>query len=113
LRGFDNPAEILNAIIIIVIIIIIKIIEMATTIQISEDTKKKLFHIINHLEKEWGRRITYDEAIKFLLKDENIKFNRNEFLRNIKKFQGIFKPGEGKNLLKESREKDYEREKRF
>ena len=92
MRGFDNPAEILNAIIIIVIIIIIKIIEMATTIQISEDTKKKLFHIINHLEKEWGRRITYDEA---------------------KKFQGIFKSGEGKNLLKESREKDYEREKRF
>ncbi len=86
---------------------------MPTTIQISEETKKKLFMIMNQLEKEWGRRVTYDEAIKFLLKEEKIEFNREEFLKNLKKYQGILKPNEGKDLLKELREKDYEREQRF
>ncbi len=86
---------------------------MPTTIQISEETKKKLFMIMNQLEKEWGRRVTYDEAIKFLLKEKKIEFNREEFLKNLKKYQGILKPNEGKVLLKELREKDYEREQRF
>ncbi len=86
---------------------------MPTTIQISEETKKKLFMIMNQLEKDWGRRVTYDEAIKFLLKEEKIEFNREEFLKNLKKYQGILKPNEGKDLLKELREKNYEREKRF
>jgi len=86
---------------------------MPTTIQISEETKKKLFMIMNQLEKEWGRRVTYDEAIKFLLKEKKIEFNREEFLKNLKKYQGILKPNEGKDLLKELREKDYEREQRF
>jgi len=86
---------------------------MPTTIQISEEIKKKLFMIMNQLEKEWGRRVTYDEAIKFLLKEKKIEFNREEFLKNIKKYQGILKPNEGKDLLKDLRERDYEREKRF
>ena len=86
---------------------------MATTIQISEETKKKLFMVINQLEKEWGRRVTYDEAIKFLLNEEKIEFDRGKFLKNLKKYQGILKPNEGKDFLKELREKDYEREQRF
>jgi len=86
---------------------------MPTTIQISEEIKKKLFMIMNQLEKEWGRRVTYDEAIKFLLKEKKIEFNREEFLKNLKKYQGILKPNEGKDLLKELRERDYEREQRF
>lgn len=86
---------------------------MATTIQISEETKKKLFMIMNQLEKEWGRRVTYDEAIKFLLKEEKIEFQRQKFLDNIRKYQGILKPNEGKDLLKELRIKDHEREQRF
>ena len=86
---------------------------MATTIQISEETKKKLFMIMNQLEKKWGRRVTYDEAIKFLLKEEKIEFCRQEFLDNITKYQGTLKPNEGKKLLKELRKKDYEREQRF
>ena len=86
---------------------------MATTIQISEKTKKKLFMIMNQLEKERGCRVTYDEAITFLLKEEKIEFRRKEFLENIRKYQGILKPDEGKELLKELREKDHEREQRF
>lgn len=86
---------------------------MATTIQISKETKKKLFMIMNQLEKKWRRRVTYDEAINFLFKEEKIEFRRQEFLKNIKKYQGILKPKEGKNLLRELRKKDYEREQRF
>lgn len=86
---------------------------MATTIQISEETKSKLFRIINLLEKEIGRRVTYDDAIKFLLKKEKKEFRRDKFLENIKKYQGILKPNEGKELLKELRERDLEREQKF
>jgi len=86
---------------------------MTTTIQISEETKKKLFMIMNQLEKERGRRVTYDEAIKFLFKEEKIEFQREKFLDNIRKYQGVLKPDEGKDLLKELRIKDHEREQRF
>lgn len=86
---------------------------MTTTIQISEETKKKLFLIMNTLEKKWGRRITYDEAIKYLLQEKKNKLDKDQFLKNIKKFQGILNPGEGKKLLKELREESYEREKKL
>ncbi len=86
---------------------------MTTTIQISEETKKKLFLVINQLEKKCGRRVTYDEAIKFLLQEEKNEIDKNQFLKNIRKFQGILKPGEGKKLIKELRKESYEREKRL
>ncbi len=86
---------------------------MATTIQISEETKKKLFIVMNQLEKMGGQRVTYDEAIVYLLENQKTEVNKEVFLKNIKKYQGILKPGEGKALLKELRKEDYEREKRF
>lgn len=36
--------------------------------------------------------------------------NKEEFLKNIKRFQGILKPGEGQALLKKLRDKEYERD---
>ena len=86
---------------------------MATTIQISEETKRKLFVVINRLEKEHGRRVTYDEAIKFLLQEEQTEVDKEKFLKNINKYRGILKPGEGKKLLKELRMESREREKKF
>lgn len=86
---------------------------MTTTIQISEETKKSLFLVINQLEKKWGRRVTYDEAIKFLFQEEKNIIDKVQFLKKIKKYQGILKPGEGKRLLKELRKESYEREKRL
>jgi hypothetical protein len=86
---------------------------MATTIQISEETKKKLFMIMNQLEKQWGRRVTYDEAIKFLLHKEKLEINRKEFLKNIKKYQGMLESDEGKEILKGLREQEHEREQRY
>ena len=86
---------------------------MPTTIQISEETKKKLFLVMNNLEKKWGRRLTYDEAIKFLLQKEKNEIDKDQFLKNIKRFQGMLKPDEGKKLLKELRKESHEREKRL
>jgi len=84
-----------------------------TTIQISKKIKNRLFELINKLEKKWGRRITYDEAIEFLLEEKVTKVNKEEFLNNIKKFQGILKSGEGKSLLKELRSVEFEREEKI
>lgn len=86
---------------------------MATTIQISKKTKKKLFMVINRLEKQLGRRVTYDEAINFLVKEERVDLNKLDFIKHIKKYQGILKPGEGKRLLRELRKIDYERERKI
>ena len=84
-----------------------------TTIQISVQTKNKLFALMNKLEKKLGKRITYDEAIEFLIKEKVTIVNREEFLNHIKKFQGILKPGEGSKLLKELRDKGLEREEKI
>ncbi len=86
---------------------------MTTTIQISDETKKKLFMVMNLLEKKWGRRVTYDETIKFLLQEEIEEIDKNKFLINIKKYQGTLKSSETRKLLRELREEDYEREKRY
>lgn len=86
---------------------------MATTIEISEKTKKKLFSLVNQLEKEWNKKITYDEAIQFLLENRKIIINKEEFIQNIEKFEGILEKGEGKKLLKELRNKEREREDRL
>ena len=36
--------------------------------------------------------------------------NKEEFLKNIKRFQGILNLGEGQALLKKLRDKEYERD---
>lgn len=41
------------------------------------------------------------------------KLDKEKFLKNIKKYQGILKPGEGKKLLKELRKEVFEREKKL
>ncbi len=84
-----------------------------TTIQISEETKNKLFEVINNLEKKWGRRITYDEAIAYLIQQKHGIVSKEEFINNLKQFKGILKPGEGQSLLKEMRREELEREERF
>jgi hypothetical protein len=83
---------------------------MATTIQISEKTKEKLFSLINQLEKKWKKRVTYDEAIEFLLKNRKIIISREDFIESMERFEGIFKKGEARKLYNELRKKERERE---
>jgi len=40
---------------------------LATTIQLSEETQGKLFQLVARLQSETGRRVSYDEAIAFLM----------------------------------------------
>ncbi len=86
---------------------------MTTTIQISDDVKTKLFHVINRLEKQRGRRVTYNEALRYLLKIRTPIEDREEFLTHLDKYVGSLNPGEGKALLKEQRELDNKRDRRL
>jgi len=40
---------------------------LTTTIQLSEETREKLFRTVSELERERGRRVSYDEAITVLI----------------------------------------------
>lgn len=86
---------------------------MTTTIQISEETQKKLFQIKNALEDQKGKRVTYNEAINYLIQEHERKFDKDQFLNTMRKFRGIFKQGEATKILDESRQLDREREKRL
>ncbi len=59
---------------------------MVTTIQIDEETQRRLFQIITKIQAETGRRVSYDEALNILMRrDEKMKRARLEF----SKFRGI------------------------
>lgn len=51
--------------------------------------------------------------IEFLLEEKLTKVNKEDFLKNIRKFQGILESGEGKTLLKELRSVEFEREEKI
>ena len=52
---------------------------MFTTIRISRRTKELLDRLVIELERELGRRLSYDEALKILLK-RNLRAKRPELL---------------------------------
>lgn len=61
---------------------------MVTTIQIDEETQRRLFEIITKMQAETGRRVSYDEALNILMKrDEKMKRARQEFFG----FRGILR----------------------
>ncbi|HUX99993.1 MAG TPA: hypothetical protein VMV49_10605 [Candidatus Deferrimicrobium sp.] len=86
---------------------------ITTTIQISDEVQRKLFQLINKMEKELGRRISYNEAIQYLLDKQKSKVDKKHFIKNLEKFRGTLKPGEGKEYLKEMRALENERDKRI
>ena len=86
---------------------------MTTTIQITEDVKSKLFDLINRLEKKWGRRVTYNEALRYLLDVNNPIRDKITLLEHIDRFAGFLLPGEGKSALSQMRWIESERDKRL
>ena len=84
-----------------------------TTIQITEEVQQRLFQVINKIESELGRRVSYNEAIQYLLDKQDAKINKEQLSKNLEPFFGILKPGEGKKYLNELRRLEYERDKRF
>ena len=43
---------------------------MSTTIQIDTETKASLFNLKNEIEKEMGKKITYNDVILILMKKQ-------------------------------------------
>ncbi|MHA1491882.1 MAG: hypothetical protein ACTSRI_19790 [Promethearchaeota archaeon] len=86
---------------------------MSTTIQISKEVKQRLFRFINQIEKKLSKRISYNEAIKYLLDAQEKKMDKKDLIKHLEKFRGILNLGEGKKYLKELREIERERDRRF
>jgi len=40
---------------------------MATSIHLSEETRRELFRIVTELQAKFGRKVSYDEAIRILI----------------------------------------------
>lgn len=49
------------------------------------------------MERKWEKKITYNEAIKYLLENSKIVADKERFIKNIEKFEGILEEGKGKD----------------
>lgn len=82
---------------------------MTTTIQIDDETKKKLFKIKLRLEEQKGSAITYNEIIEYLLENQPLNTIRKTSLQEFRKLKGIL-PKTTKNIYLEAKRKDLIRE---
>jgi hypothetical protein len=57
---------------------------LTTTIQVDEKTRRELFRVVSRLEREMGRRVTFDEAIMALIERERAKESARA------KFHGLY-----------------------
>ena len=62
---------------------------MTTTIQIDDDTKKILFKIKLKLESKKESAITYNELIRYLLKNQKKTLLEKKSLKEFRKFEGM------------------------
>ena len=76
---------------------------MTTTIQIDDNTKKKLFKIKLKLEEQKGTGISYNELIEYLIDNQKELLSESINLQEFRKFEGILPKGTLKNYLKEQR----------
>ena len=74
---------------------------MVTSIQISEETRKKLLMIMAEIQKKEKRKITYEEAITFLInREEKSLEKRKEFANN---YRGVINVEQAQKDLIEAR----------
>ena len=85
---------------------------MTSTIQINDDTKRKLFQIKLRLEKEKGSSISYNELINFLLKNQSTMVFKRENLREFRKLRGILPKSTLEHYLVEHEEERKNEERR-
>lgn len=79
---------------------------MVTTIQLKEPTKTALFEVKNHLENVFGRSMSYDEVIDYLIKTSQLNI---PFTRSVRKFRGILGPA-GRKIFQEMRQEELRNE---
>jgi len=56
---------------------------LTTTIQVAEKTRQELFRIVSELERERGRRVSYDEAIMVLIEHGKLKDSARVHFRKL------------------------------
>jgi len=56
---------------------------LTTTIQVAEKTREGLFRIVSELERERGRRVSYDEAITVLIERSKAKDSARLHFRRL------------------------------
>ena len=56
---------------------------LTTTIQVAEKTREELFRIVSELERERGRRVSYDEAITVLIERAKVKDSARVHFRRL------------------------------
>lgn len=85
---------------------------MTTSIQLDEETKKKLFNLKLDLEKERGQPVTYNELIEYLLEEQRRTANRSKNLKEFRKLKGTLPKDTLKYYFDEKR-KELDREERL
>jgi hypothetical protein len=74
---------------------------MVTSIQISEETRKKLLIIMAEIQKKEKRKITYEEAITYLIEREEKSFVLRESFADS--FRGVIDSTQAQKDLIEAR----------
>jgi len=85
---------------------------MTTTIQIDDETKKKLFNLKLRLEEQKGSAITYNELIEYLIESQPLNLVRKTNLNAFRSLRG-FLPKSAKSFYTEEKKKELEREEKF
>jgi len=76
---------------------------MTTTIQIDDETKKKLFRIKLRLEEQKGEAITYNDLIEYLIENQPLNQIRKSNLQEFRKLKGILPKSALKSYLDEKK----------
>ena len=76
---------------------------MTTTIQIDDETKKKLFRIKLRLEEQKGEAITYNDLIEYLIESQPLNQIRKSNLQEFRKLKGILPKSALKSYLDEKK----------
>ncbi len=84
---------------------------MTTTIQIDDETKKKLFQIKLDLERERGIAVTYNEIIKNLIENQSYLHMKKVNMKDFRQFEGIL-PESALELYYKEKKQELEREER-
>jgi hypothetical protein len=85
---------------------------MTTTIQIDDETKKKLFRIKLRLEEQKEEAITYNDLIEYLIESQPSNLIRKTNLQEFRSLKGILPKSAKKTYLDEKR-KDLNQEEKF
>ncbi|TES96692.1 MAG: hypothetical protein E3J90_07720 [Promethearchaeota archaeon] len=85
---------------------------MTTTIQIDDETKKKLFRIKLKLEEQKGEAITYNDLIEYLIESQPSDLVRKLNLQEFRSLKGILPKSAMKTYLDEKK-KDLNREEKL